>query len=154
MDAAYTTKELLSVLCSKDKKESYGALDELEATAECSEQLCKKHFETVVRLLQNENSFVRNRAARLVSIMSKRIDADKMASAMPAYLHLLHDEKPITVRMCLQNLPVIIKAHPELCRVKSKVVSEADFSKHKDSMSPLLIKDAKAVMEFIDSNNT
>ena len=64
-------------------------------------------------------------------------------------LNHLTDEKPITARQCVQAMPEIARACPALSGAILTALESADFSSYRDSMRPLLQKDAvQAVSEI------
>lgn len=55
---------------------------------------------------------------------------------------LLNDEKPTVVRQCLGALHEVVLYRPELSEKIYKAVKGIDLTRYKDSMAPLIKKDA------------
>ena len=62
---------------------------------------------------------------------------------------LLNDPKPTVVRQCLASLHEVVLYLPEMTNDIVAAVSEIDLSQYKDSMSPLIKKDAAELMKII-----
>ena len=59
------------------------------------------------------------------------------------------DEKPITARQCIKALAQVGLAKPEYISSILKCFKEADLSKYKDSMRPLIKKDMEETEKIL-----
>lgn len=144
-----STAELVANLRSPENKTAYGALKELTARSQASDQVYP-FFDEFVSLLEHENSLVRNRGLVLMAHNARWDAAGKLDYALDAYLIHILDEKPITARQCIQNLSHILTAEPTLAPKIRAALEAADFSVYPDSMTPLLEKDRIKILKKID----
>ena len=63
---------------------------------------------------------------------------------------LVNDEKPTVVRQCLGALHEVVIYRPELSERVYEAVKNIDLSRYKDSMSPLIKKDAEELLKMIE----
>ncbi|MEA4912029.1 MAG: SufBD protein, partial [Oscillospiraceae bacterium] len=84
---------------------------------------------------------MRNRARYLIAA-NARWDREKRYDALlDELLRHITDEKPITARQCLQALPEVAAARPELIPRIRAALESADITSYRDSMCPLLQRD-------------
>ena len=62
---------------------------------------------------------------------------------------LLNDSKPTVVHQCLSSLHEVVLYLPELADDIVAAVNGIDLSQYKDSMSPLIKKDAEELLKII-----
>ena len=144
-----STAELVANLRFSENKTAYGALKELTARSQASDQVYP-FFDEFVSLLEDENSLVRNRGLVLIAHNARWDTAGKLDRALDSYLAHILDEKPITARQCVQNLSHIVAARPALASKIRTALEHADFSGYPDSMAPLLEKDRIKILKQID----
>ena len=135
-----TNENIIAQLTSKD---TMAARDFAEMIL-CESQFSNKwykYFDTFASLLNHPNSYVRNRIFYIIAQNVQWDTDDKFDDIFDGFLSHITDEKPITARQC-------IKALGELGAHKHKYVPRiieafhnADLSKYKDSMLPLIKND-------------
>ncbi|HWQ96965.1 MAG TPA: hypothetical protein VN538_02550 [Clostridia bacterium] len=91
--------------------------------------------------LTSENSYQRSLGAMLLAVNARHDSAGRMRSALPRFLALLNDPKPITVRQCAQALPEILAAQPELAGEIASAILAVDLMAFKDTMRKLILVD-------------
>lgn len=97
-----------------------------------------------------KNADVASLDGRTICCAQARWDEEgRLAEAIPDMLALLHDEKPTVVRQCLGALREVILYRPELHEVIKSEVEKLDVAKYKDSMSPLIKKDAYELLKMM-----
>ena len=106
-------------------------------------------FDTFATLLEHPKSLVRNRAIGLLAANARWDSAGRLDCILPAYLAHITDDKPITARQCIQSLAEVGAAKPELIAAMLAALDKADFSGYRDSMRPLLEKDARQAREAL-----
>lgn len=107
------------------------------------------YFDEFASLLNHPNSFVRNRVIWILSSLAKWDDENRFEKILPEYLSHITDEKPITSRQCVQALSQIGNAKPQFVLEIIAALQNADLSKYKDSMRPLIEKDIqKTIRSF------
>ena len=75
----------------------------------------------------------------------------RLEGCLEEYLSHVADEKPITARQCIQNLPEIARAQPRLAARIAGRLKQADPSRYQDSMAPLIAKDIAAALRKIEA---
>jgi hypothetical protein len=135
----------VSLLTDKQAKKGYAAAEALAEESRKSPAVYP-YFDLFVPLLRHPSSFVRNRALLLIAENVRWDEKKKIDSVLDAYLSLTRDEKPVTVRTCLQNLPKIIAARPDLEETVRKKLSSFDLSLYQESMRPLIAMDIKEIL--------
>lgn len=74
---------------------------------------------------------------------------NKIDKIIDQYLDHITDEKPITARQCIKQLPMLARYKPELKETILFVLHSADVDRYDESMQTLIIKDIqKAVKEI------
>lgn len=141
--------ELIERLYSKDEKSAYAALQLLQAESEKSNDVYK-FFDRFVELIEDSNSYRRNRGLILISANAKWDTEYKIDEIIDEYLKHILDEKPITSRQCIKALPNIAKYKPELVECIIGALRTADTGIYKDSMQPLVYKDIMSALNQIN----
>lgn len=102
-------------------------------------------------MIDNPKSLVRNRAINILAAIAQWDTDDRFDAVLPDFLIHITDEKPITARQCVKALAQIGQAKP---KYKTKIISSlknADLSKYKDSMRPLIEKDIAATVKALEA---
>ena len=98
-------------------------------------------FDTFASLLNHPKSLVRNRVLYILAANAQWDSENRFDEILPAYLSHITDEKPITARQCVKALAQIGRAKPQYIPQILDAFRNADLSKYKDSMRPLIEKD-------------
>lgn len=98
-------------------------------------------FDEFASLLSHPNSYVRNRVVYILAALARWDDENKFAAIMPEYLSHITDEKPITARQCVKALAEVGQSKPDLVPRILSALENADLTKYRDSMRPLIEKD-------------
>ena len=132
---------LVALLWTKNAQAACAAFRTLQDMSRAS-SCVYPHLDEFFELLEDRISLARNRAIGLIAA-NARWDAQGVLEAkLPQLLNHLTDEKPITARQCVQAMPEIALACPALRGAILSALDSADFSAYRDSMRPLLQKDA------------
>ena len=99
------------------------------------------YFDDFASLLDHPKSLVRNRALHILAANARWDGAGRFDSIISDFLAHVTDEKPITARQCIQSLALVGQAKPQYIPMILSRLRDADLSKYKDSMRPLLEKD-------------
>jgi hypothetical protein len=111
------------------------------------------YWQTFLEKLQSDNSYQRSIGLMLIS-ENARWDAEgKTAAALDAYCKCLADEKPITIRQCVQGLKPIVSSHPELGGAVSERLTALDLTAIKETMRKLVLQDIIDVLLLIRSQS-
>lgn len=103
------------------------------------------YWDALVEKLNNDNSYQRSIGLMLIA-ENVRWDKQKKFNALAGrYLALCDDEKPITVRQCIQSLVKIVPFNQDcVSRVVDKLIS-IDLAQRKDTQRKLLLTDILTV---------
>ncbi|WPC39911.1 SufBD protein [Clostridium sp. JS66] len=144
----YSVTELIERLFSKDNKAAYQALQMLETESEKSNEVYK-FFDRFVEMIEDKNSYIRNRGIALISVNAKWDTENKIDKIIDDYLKHILDEKPITSRQCIKALPNITKYKSNLVECIREALMKADIAIYDDSMQTLLYKDISSSLKKI-----
>lgn len=112
------------------------------------------YIETFAALLLHPKSLVRNRALTILASNAQWDTENRFEQLLPEYLSHITDEKPITARVCIQTLPELAQAKPQYIPAILRTLEEAELSKYKDSMRPLIEKDIQEVKRILSAKET
>lgn len=146
----YTKEELLEALNSKKEADSYFLL-KLVIEENGKTNRYYPYFDDFLRMIYGKTSFTRMRGFGLCASLVKWDTENRIDSHLQEMLILLEDEKPTTVRVVISCLRNILGCKPYLAAVIRDNLSRIDCTKYKDSMAPLVRKDAEELIGFIDS---
>ena len=104
------------------------------------------YWDVLAEKLTSSHSYQRSLGAMLLAANARWDDAGRMRAVLPAYLALLNDEKPITIRQSIQSLPQVLAAQPALVHVISDALMRIDLLSIKETMRKLVLMD---VMEAL-----
>ena len=112
------------------------------------------YFQDFVPLLRHPKSLVRNRALTILASNAQWDTENRFDQLLSEYLSHITDEKPITARVCIQTLPELAQAKPQYIPAILRTLEEAELSKYKDSMRPLIEKDIQKVRRILSAKET
>lgn len=99
--------------------------------------------------LRSDNSYQRSIGLMLLAENARWDVENRMEDTMDVFLTLLHDEKPITIRQCIQSLGKIVQAKPGLNdRIVSSLIS-FDLNSVKETMRKSILLDILDVLLVI-----
>lgn len=136
-------------LSQKDNNTAYECLKYLLSESEKNDNVYP-FMDVFINMLENENSYIRTRAIMLISANARWDSQDKINKIIDNYLKHITDVKPITARQCVKSLFEIAKHKPDLRAAILKALCDADVSKYKDTMGPLLQKDIQQAIKSIN----
>lgn len=108
-----------------------------------------KYIDDFAHMLSEKNSYVRTRGFGLICCQARWDSEGKIKSVFEKMIPLLNDEKPTVVRQCLKSLHEVVLYRPEMLEPIAEAVKSIDLNKYKDSMSPLIKKDAEELLRII-----
>ena len=100
-----------------------------------------EYFDDFASLLNHPKSFVRNRVLYILAANAQWDEENRFDLIIADFLAHITDEKPITARQCIKALAQVGSAKPQYVPVILSRLRNADLSKYKDSMRPLIEKD-------------
>lgn len=131
---------LIERLGSKEDAVRYPALLLLRARSALSDDVYP-YWDLLVGKLPDANSYQRSIGAMLLAANARWDSKNQMRACLPQYLALLNDEKPITVRQCVQSLAEICAAQPSLAGEISAALIRVDLTRIKETMRKLVLAD-------------
>ena len=108
---------------------------------------------TFLDKLNSGNFYQRSIGLMMISENARWDNEGKTAAALEAYCNGLSDEKPITIRQCVQGFKPIVNAHPELCGGVSARLLALDLTAIKETMRKLVLLDILDVLLLIRSQS-
>ncbi len=100
-----------------------------------------EYLDDFASLLNHPKSLVRNRVLHILAANAQWDDANRFDSIISDFLAHVTDEKPITARQCIKVLAQVGVAKPQYIPQILSHFHNADLSKYKDTMRPLIEKD-------------
>lgn len=99
--------------------------------------------------LRSDNSYQRSIGLMLLAENARWDVENRMEDTMDVFLTLLHDEKPITIRQCIQSLGKIASSKPGLNdKIASRLIS-FDLMSVKETMRKSILLDILNVLSVI-----
>ena len=136
-------QEIINKLTTRDDKFACAYADMIIAESqECDTWY--EYFDAFATLLNHPKSLVRNRALHILAANAQWDVENRFDAILPEFLSHVTDEKPITARQCIQALAQVGLAKPRYIPQILDRFHNADLSKYKDSMRPLIEKDMAA----------
>lgn len=138
----------ISKLTDKDEMSAYEYCKQVVVESAISDE----HFGSIddlASLLADKNSYVRTRSFGLICAQARWDNVGKIKSVWEKMIPLLNDPKPTVVRQCLASLHEVVLYLPDMTDDIVAAVKGIDLSKYKDSMSPLIKKDATELLKII-----
>lgn len=145
--------QLVEWLSEKDDKARYKALQLLQKCSAIS-NMVYPFWEAFLSKLAHENSYQRTIGVMLIAENAKWDAESRMDEAIDAYLAVLHDEKPITARQCIQALDKIIPYKKHLCLKIADALMKIDISSVKETMRKLVLFDVLNALTLIRKYHT
>jgi hypothetical protein len=144
-------KSLVEYLNEKDDDIRYKSSLILQYITDEKDDLYK-YWELFEAKLTDKNAYQRMLGLIFIARLTKWDIKDKMSKTLDNYLSLLNDEKPITVRICIQNLEYVLKYKENTYdRVIEKLYS-MDILKVKETMRRVIVIDILNIFKIIKSN--
>lgn len=133
-------EDIISKLTSKDDKFACAFTDKIISESLDTDEWYE-YLDEFASLLNHPKSLVRNRALYILAANAKWDDKNCFDAIISDFLNHITDDKPITARQCIKALAQIGLEKPQYISRILSAFHEADLSKYKDSMRPLIEKD-------------
>lgn len=133
-------QSIIAKLTSKDDKFACAFADKIISESRGTDAWYQ-YFNDFAGLLSHPKSLVRNRALYILAANAQWDEENRFDSVLPDFLAHITDEKPITARQCIKALAQVGCAKPQYIPAILAALHDADLSKYKDSMRPLIEKD-------------
>ena len=133
-------EEIAAKLTAKDDMCACAFADKIISESKAA-NLWYAYFDAFAALLDHPKSLVRNRVLYILAANAQWDNENRFDQILTEYLKHVTDEKPITARQCIKALAQVGLAKPQYIPRILACFREADLSKYKDSMRPLIEKD-------------
>ena len=133
-------QDIIAKLTAKDNKYACAIADKIISESQDTDEWYE-YFDTFSSLLNHPKSLVRNRVLYILAANAQWDDENRFDAILEDYLAHITDEKPITARQCIKTLVKVGMAKPQYIPRILSCFHDADLSKYKDSMRPLIEKD-------------
>jgi len=139
---------LVDWLSDKDDKLRYPSLLILQAKAKDSNALYK-YWDVFRGKLKSDNSYQRSIGLMLLAANVKWDSDGKFEKSFDEFCALLNDEKPITVRQCIQAFADIVPYKPQLRGKIAEALMSVDILNSKETMRKLFLMDIINILILI-----
>jgi hypothetical protein len=139
---------LVDLLAEKNDKIRYGAFQLLNERS-LNQADVFAYWDVLAGKLGSDNSYQRSIGVMLLAANARWDKEGKTASVLGAFLAILKDEKPITVRQCIQSLLLIVPYHRELANAIAERLLALDLLALRDTMRKLILLDIVDVLLLI-----
>lgn len=142
-------ENVIEKLTAKDDKYSCAVADKIIAESQETD-VWYEYFDEFASLLNHPKSLVRNRVLYILAANAQWDVEERFDAVLPDFLAHVTDEKPITARQCVKALAQVGLAKPQYIPKILSSLKEADLSKYKDSMRPLIEKDIEETEKVLE----
>ena len=133
-------QDIIAKLTAKNDEYACAITDKIISESKDTDEWYE-YFDDFASLLNHPKSLVRNRVLYILAANAQWDDENRFDAIIPDYLVHVTDEKPITARQCIKALAQVAVAKPQYIPRILLCLHEADLSKYKDSMRPLIERD-------------
>ncbi|MDY4067438.1 hypothetical protein [Bullifex sp.] len=133
-------QDIIAKLIAKDDKYACAIADKIISESQDTDEWYE-YFDEFASLLNHPKSLVRNRVLYILATNAQWDNENRFDAIISEYIAHVTDDKPITARQCIKALAQIGVAKPQYIPRILLCLHEADLSKYKDSMRPLIEKD-------------
>ncbi|MGN0982902.1 MAG: SufBD protein [Candidatus Limivicinus sp.] len=141
-------EQILADLTAKNDRVAWALTEKIVSESQETDQWYDC-FDDFASLLSHPKALVRNRGFSLLAANVQWDDENRFDAHIAEFLSHITDEKPISARQCIQALAQIGQAKPRYIPLILTALHNADLSKYKDSMRPLIEKDMAEVERLL-----
>ena len=145
-------QDIIAKLTTKDDKYACAIADKIISESQDTDEWYE-YFDTFSSLLNHPKSLVRNRVLYILAANAQWDDENRFDAILEDYLAHITDEKPITARQCIKALVQVGMAKPQYISRILSCFHDADLSKYKDSMRPLIEKDMAETEKILTASD-
>ena len=138
-------KELVGLLEEKEDKLRYPSLLLLQSRSESADDVYP-FFDVFAAKLKSENSYQRSIGLMLMAANARWDSQNKLDAILDDYLAGVDDEKPITVRQCIQALEQVIPFKTHLLNRIAQKIMQVDIVALRPTMQKLILLDILQVL--------
>ena len=146
-------QQLVEWLTDKNDKLRYNSLLLLQHRSESHDDVYP-YWDSFCTLLKSSNSYHRSIGVMLIAKNAKWDVYEKMDKTIDDYLSVLYDEKPITVRQCIQSLSKIVLCKTHLHERIAHELMAMNIAGVKETMKKLILLDILNILVLIKKHQT
>lgn len=139
---------LVELLSEKEDKIRYPSFLLLQHRSQCSNDLYA-FWDTFRLKLKSHNSYQRSIGLMMIAENARWDKENKLDNTIDEYLDILGDEKPITVRQCIQSLSKMIPYKPKYCEKIAGALLAFNFDDVKETMRKSILLDIINILLLI-----
>jgi hypothetical protein len=140
--------QLIGILNEKEDKLRYQAFLLLKERSASGNDVYR-YWDTLKEKLKNANSYQRSIGLMLIAANAGWDKEGRMEDTIDDYLLLLKDEKPITVRQCIQSLDNILRYKQNLREKIAENLMTLHLSEIRDTMRKSVLMDILTILSHI-----
>ncbi|WP_010252370.1 hypothetical protein [Acetivibrio cellulolyticus] len=145
--------QLIEWLSEKDDKVRYQAFLLLQSRSGSFDDIYG-YWDVFYKKLKSENSYQRSIGLMLIAENVRWDNENKFEEIIDDYALLFNDDKPITVRQCIQSLKKIIPYKKQLHLIIADKIIGIDISSIRATMQKLVLLDILEVLTMIRKYQT
>ena len=144
-------ENIVAKLTAKDDKYACALADKIISESKETDEWYQ-YFDDFASLLNHPKSLVRNRVLYILAANAQWDDENRFDLVISDFLTHITDEKPITARQCIKALAQVGLEKPQYISRILSCFKNADLSKYKDSMRPLIEKDMEETKKLLTTS--
>ena len=141
-------QDIIAKLTAKNDEYACAITDKIISESKDTDEWYE-YFDDFASLLNHPKSLIRNRVLYILAANAQWDDENRFDAIISDFLAHITDEKPITARQCIKALAKVGVAKPQYIPRILLCLHEADLSKYKDSMRPLIEKDMEETEKIL-----
>lgn len=141
-------KDLVDLLTQKDDKIRYQAFLLLQSRSQEFDDVYP-YFDVFSRKLKSDNSYQRSLGLMMIAENVRWDKQNRFDDMIDDYLNLFNDEKPITVRQCIQGLNKIVPYKKHLNQKIADSLMDIRLDGIKETMRKVILVDILNVLLLI-----
>lgn len=133
-------QDIIAKVTAKDDRYACAITDKIISESRDTDKWYE-YFDEFASLLNHPKSLVRNRVLNILAANAQWDDENHFDKIISDFFVHVTDDKPITARQCIKALVQVGAAKPQYIPRILSCFQEADLSKYKESMRPLIERD-------------
>ncbi len=133
-------QDIIAKVTAKDDRYACAITDKIISESRDTDKWYE-YFDEFASLLNHPKSLVRNRVLNILAANAQWDDENHFDKIISDFLVHVTDDKPITARQCIKALVQVGAAKQQYIPRIISCFQEADLSKYKESMRPLIERD-------------
>ena len=133
-------QDIIAKVTAKDDRYACAITDKIISESRDTDKWYE-YFDEFASLINHPKSLVRNRVLNILAANAQWDDENHFDKIISDFLVHVTDDKPITARQCIKALVQVGAAKPQYIPRILSCFQEADLSKYKESMRPLIERD-------------